>query len=1367
MNSDACSLHAALNFACASLCPRAWTLYFLRWICGRAIVILFTLLLVSPVHADSIQSLRFSHLTQEHGLPSSSVMSILQDTHGFMWLGTVNGLVRYDGRQIKKFEYDDKNQASISNPLVTALIEDRDHVLWIGTRSGFDRLDLHTETIQRQVMPAELSLQNRRVSGIAAGPHGKLWVAMYGGLYQFDTSTRQFSAWQSSDKRLQGRVFVIVSDTLGGVWLGQGNQVAHIDQDGQLQQVFSTLELAPGSSSPVDYQVRSLALDAEQRLWVGMENGLQIWKLEKTTAKPDPLRQQFDLPSGLVRSLFRDNDNAIWIGQGGQSGISKWNNTSKKLERYVHSRAITSSLNSGVVQSLMQDSNGSLWVGTSDGGASQADLRSKRFSLYLNESVSDKNLASPVAMAMSFASEHMAWIGTYSDGLVSLNLDNGEVHKVPASQMPLTKIKSQLLSPDGKLWIGGDGGLFVFDPHSKRSQEINLKNQLAAGASISSIALDKFGNLWVGSALGLYQIKEAVGRDVLANYEVTVYRTDSQQKGALGHDVVDSLLVDSGGRLWIGTKGGLFLWRPELSMFQRVIQASTAVAEPDKLAIAVIRQDLQNRIWLATELGLFDLREKNGEWHLHSWSGAKNMPPVGFDSLHDALNGEIWLGNDLGLTRLIPEQNLARFYPALIHFGAGINFGASARGPDGSLYFGTKGLIRFKPEELSDNLLAPKVVLSDILLFNRSLQASRMIRSDEPTPMVSTDHSRQKASSESDREWINLLAVNTKNSSDNISLEELGITGALHLAKKIRLTHKHTMVSFQLSALQYFNRGQNRYAWKLEGSDADWIFGLAEQGTATYTNLNPGRYRLFAKAANPDGVWSESTLLIEVEVLPPFWRTWWWYVSLFLIGLAMIVIVYRLRVKSFRANQIYLEHEVAERTSEAVEQRVFAEQARKDIALLSEIGREITASLDTPTIQQVLYQHVNQLIPAMSFGIGMVNWDARQIDFAFAMVHGRSLETYQRSLDAPEQPSSRCVLTASEIKIDEYQFDSRDHDSVNREKSSHQQLRQTDGSEASRARSGIFVPMIIKSKVIGVLGIQSDKVQAFDSRDLDILRTLAAYAAVAFDNADAYQYLQLTQAKLVEQEKLAALGSLVAGVAHELNTPLGNSLLTASTMQEMSVKFLAEVETGKMRRSSLEVFAHATETSSNLLVRNLSAAADLIIGFKQIAVDQVSDQRREFNLKTVSEEVALTISNRLKRDEHSLHIDMPNDIYLDSFPGPFGQVLSNLVMNAIVHAFDGRKHGEMQLKAELINDRQVRLLFSDDGQGISEANLGRIFDPFFTTRLGQGGSGLGLHICYNIINSVLGGSVQVKSTLGAGTSFEIILPLKAPERGQG
>ncbi|MBR7799088.1 hypothetical protein KDM90_03670 [Undibacterium sp. FT137W] len=1289
-------------------------------------------------------------------------MSMFQDKQGFMWLGTANGLARFDGRQIKTFEYQENNLASISNPLVTAILQDQGKFLWIGTRAGLDRLDLQSETIQRQVMPADISLQNRRVSGLVLNTNEKLWVAMYGGLYRFDTRRAQFERWDSPDPELQGRVFTIIADGLGGVWLGQGQFVAHVSKDGQLLHFFNTQSrVAEQLLDPIQFQVRSLVLDVQGRIWVGMENGLQIWKVDREKMDREQLGSDFDLPKGVIRSMLRDTDNAIWIGLGGDAGLRKWTDGRKLLETYTHSRAVASSLNSGAIQSLVQDSNGSLWVGTSDGGAAQADLRSKRFNLYLNEAIDNKNLASPVVMAISFVSDQFAWVGTYSNGLVRLNLESGAVQRILPSEMPLTKIKAQFLASDGKLWIGGDGGLFVFDPTSRKSREIALNSQIAAGASISSIVADRNGDVWAGSALGLYRIRSAVGRSLTEEWAVDTFRTDSQVRGAIGHDVIDSLLLDHRGRLWIGTKGGLYLWRPEHYRFDQMIQPDRIVPHPEKLAIQSMREDARHRLWLATEAGLFDLTEQDQYWTLHSWSETKGMPQGGFDSIEIARNGEIWLGNDLGLTRLIPEQQKARFYPALTHFGAGINFGASAQGPDGSLYFGTKGLIRFHPEQLKDNLFPPKVVLSDILLFNRSLQSTQTAPGQKRGKSLPEKDQQAKLSMND----VGLDVFSTTGA-DHATLEDIGVHGALHLAKKIYLTHRHTMVSFQLSALQFYNRGQNRYAWKLEGSDADWIDGLAEQGTATYTNLSSGNYRFYAKAANPDGVWSDPVLLLEVDVAPPFWRTWWWYTTAFLLGSALIWISYRLRVRSFHANQAYLQQEVAHRTSEVVEQREIAERARRDIALLSEIGRKITASLDPTTIQQVLYEHLSELIQTQFFAIGTLNLDKTLIEFKFVVREGISLESFQLKLDGSTQiaqailprqwvePAITCVTESRLIKLREASPTIQDRKNLSLESD-------------ERTLSGLFAPLIVQSKTLGLITLLSAEANAFDTREVDILKTLSAYAAIAFDNADAYQYLQMTQAKLVEQEKLAALGSLVAGVAHELNTPLGNSLLTATTMMEMSEKFLQEIETGKMRRSSLEVFAKATGTSSQLLLRNLTSASDLIVGFKQIAVDQVSEQRRQFNLRTVCEEVALTMSNRLKREEHVLQIDMPATIVMDSFPGPFGQVISNLIMNAIIHAFHGRKQGLLNLTAELIDQRQVSLVFSDNGHGIKEENLSKIFDPFFTTRLGQGGSGLGLHICYNIIHSVLGGRIAVRSQPGLGAQFEIVLPLIAPERKSG
>ncbi len=260
---------------------------------------------------------------------------------------------------------------------------------------------------------------------------------------------------------------------------------------------------------------------------------------------------------------------------------------------------------------------------------------------------------------------------------------------------------------------------------------------------------------------------------------------------------------------------------------------------------------------------------------------------------------------------------------------------------------------------------------------------------------------------------------------------------------------------------------------------------------------------------------------------------------------------------------------------------------------------------------------------------------------------------------------------------------------------------------------------------------------------------------------DTISNLNRTQESLVRSEKLASLGSLVAGIAHELNTPLGNALTVASTVEERTKEFVAEAEKG-LSRSMLNNYVEMLQASSPLMIRSLTRAAELITSFKHVAVDQTSSQRRKFNLAQVIKELADTVHHTFKRTPHTLVIDVPEDMVLDGYPGPLGQVVTNLINNALVHAFAGRDHGQMKFHAHYAGPERVVLEFSDDGQGIPTANLKHIFDPFFTTRLGKGGSGLGLNIVHNIVEGLLGGSIRVESELGKGTSFIIELPVNAP-----
>ena len=258
--------------------------------------------------------------------------------------------------------------------------------------------------------------------------------------------------------------------------------------------------------------------------------------------------------------------------------------------------------------------------------------------------------------------------------------------------------------------------------------------------------------------------------------------------------------------------------------------------------------------------------------------------------------------------------------------------------------------------------------------------------------------------------------------------------------------------------------------------------------------------------------------------------------------------------------------------------------------------------------------------------------------------------------------------------------------------------------------------------------------------------------------------LKQAQTNLITSEKMASLGSLVAGVAHELNTPIGNSLLTATALDDMVRKFEQHYQDGGVKRSVLEAHLADTRMACGIMTSSLRRAAELINSFKQVAVDQTSDKRRRFNLGDVIRDTHATFAAQLKRANCDTRIDCEPDLTLDSFPGSLGQVLSNLINNALLHAFEGREHNAMTITASAAGENEVVLVFQDDGVGMAPRILHQIFDPFFTTKMGQGGSGLGMNIVYNMVTGMLGGTIDIASAPGQGTTVTIRLPRIAPRR---
>jgi signal transduction histidine kinase len=317
--------------------------------------------------------------------------------------------------------------------------------------------------------------------------------------------------------------------------------------------------------------------------------------------------------------------------------------------------------------------------------------------------------------------------------------------------------------------------------------------------------------------------------------------------------------------------------------------------------------------------------------------------------------------------------------------------------------------------------------------------------------------------------------------------------------------------------------------------------------------------------------------------------------------------------------------------------------------------------------------------------------------------------------------------------------------------------------------SGLMVVLFALS--MGLVIFASNRIATAQAEILALNTTLEARIALRTQELehsnqhlkDTLQNLQTTRAELVRSEKLAALGALVAGVSHELNTPIGNSLTVASTIDAQVKDFSTGMAKG-LTRSALETFVGEVREGVDILLRSLARAVELVSSFKQVAVDQTSENRREFFLGETINEILMTLGPTMRKTPHKLVNDIPANIRMESYPGPLGQVLTNLVNNALIHGLKDTADGKITLLARPTREGWVQFTVQDNGAGIAPEHLDRVFDPFFTTRLGQGGSGLGLNIVYNIVTQTLGGTIRVESLQGQGASFVLHLPCVAPTR---
>ncbi|SDG73490.1 MULTISPECIES: two-component regulator propeller domain-containing protein [unclassified Duganella] len=1271
--------------------------------------VLFSLLMWCLVAHAAPLTLRFEHLGVEQGLTQESVTSIQQDKRGYIWLGTQAGLNRYDGYRVTTFKNDPANPRSLQDNYIQSLYEDPAGQLWVGSKGGLDRYDAATQSFTHVLTKAAV------LAMIGDGKQG-LWLATSEGLQHLDIASghvrmlRHADADQSSIN--DDRVAALVRDKHGNLWVGTARGLEMLPAGGTQFRHFGAQD------NRLENSIMSLSIGADGVLWAGTMKGVQAWRLTGSSAELLTVPVPADLAGVRVPRLLHDGDGTLWLGTF-TDGLKRRDPATGRFYSYPRDNRERHSISDNQISALYQDRTGTLWVGNWFSGVDRVDLASGGFERYTDHAGVLPGIGNKKVRAIAPAPGGKLWLAT-AGGLGLLDPAQGTLEFAANDQprqdgLPSDTLATLATDHSGRLWVGTLNGLFWRDPVSGRYTELPLSEESQV-RYIQHVLVSRDGAIWAGSRQALHRIDP----QTLA---VRTWHADVNTPGELAGRVY-ALLEDKRGTLWVGTENGLDRLDRTTGNFEHYRHDA---ARPDSLShnrVHHLYQDEKQRIWIGTAAGLTMARiDEHGTPHFKVYPPADGRAPDPIGVILGDAQGRLWISSTSGIAVFNPQTGAFKHYTSKDGLIDGSYFIASGyRAPDGTLYFGgLEGMTSFRPERIHDNPYPPPVVITDFSIFNQSVRSGT----------------------------------------------------ALDQAKTLALSYRDAVFAFEFAALHYADPQRNRYAYQLQGFDPEWVSADAGKRFATYTNLDPGRYVFRVRASNKDGVWSEQPVSLEVTIAPPIWKTWWFRVLAACCVLGGAYLLFRIRIRLLLLQKQALEQQVGSRTRELVLQKESIERekenvelAHRNISLLSDIGRRITANLDSEAIMSLLYQQVHALMDASVFGIGIYRPERELIEYPFAMERGKRYTPYTRSMRESEQLAVWCINHAQEVFINDLEHEYQRYISkLDLVSGAENMGTLEDGSVPTEPRSLIYVPISVSGQVRGVITVHSYRSHAYQRIDLDMLTTLASYVAVAFANADAYRQLQDAQQQLVEREKLAALGSLVAGVAHELNTPIGNSLVIASTLEDKTTEIEMMNNGSTLRRSDLRNFIDAAREASTLLMRSLRNAAELVNSFKQVAVDQASAKRRQFNLHQASQEIVMTMKNQVRKAGHQIVLEMPDDIVLDSFPGPYGQVIINLINNALLHAFEGREGGEMRMWAVQLGSDRVRIVFEDNGKGIPVEHQARIFDPFFTTKLGQGGNGLGLSITYNIVTSLLDGTIRVDSAVGIGTRFTIDLPLKASLAG--
>ncbi|WP_375560884.1 two-component regulator propeller domain-containing protein [Bernardetia sp. OM2101] len=1195
---------------------------------------------VSPVEP----SVLFTQYSTDNGLANNSVKCVLQDTKGFMWFGTRDGLSRFDAYSFQNYRSAPTHEGGISEGLSDTYIlclaqsknqNNETERIWIGTNNGgLNYFDYQSKTffhypaaITKQTERKANTLSDVTIQSISVQNKSEkefVWIGTKrGGLQILDVEKKIFTTLLSDEKDStslnDNSVTAIQIDKQNKVWVTTTILQLYNNKNGVFKNFYFPNE--DGTAS-----ISKLFLDDQNKLWIlTWSEGVYIFDTEK---------EEFikKIPTPPLTAAAQDMQGDMWFSTFGAGVFNYDVNGNFKAKYGVENYQF--GLKEAIAWDIYADNMGGIWVGLYSEGIEYFSPQNQQFRLWTGEIKGIKNTNT---WDIEYEDENTIWLAT-QEGLEKLEFENQYQKLTSVDYLQTDKtppvldglITTLFKAKDKSLWVGTWQGLAKLetDNPTKKTQltvfESDRSNPDALkGDKITALGEDNQGNIWVGMLYGLAKYD-------IQNQKFEHFFPKPSDSTSLNEGYVTAILQDSKNRLWIGTRNGLHLYNAEKNAFQRVLND---VKNPKSIShnqINSIFEDKNGIVWIGTNGGLNKLTENNLDFTFEAFTEKNGLPSNVIQAIVEDTNGNLWLTTNKGLSHYNKSQknknkeNKTQFinYDKLDGLQANdFKRGALVRLPNGVIFMGGKeGFNAFHPDYLKKNNFAPKMAFTGFKLFGKEV----FIR----------DSAHQ-----------------------NSPLEK-----PINQVNEIILSHQDRVIEFDFTALSYYLPQKSRFAYIMEGFDKEWNYTDAGRKFATYTSLPAGKYLFKIKAANADGIWSEEKA-ISIKVTPPFYQTWWFRVFAPLLLFILGYLFYKNRVAQIEKRNQKLEQTVKERTAEinvkneelkstnedlneknqeVLVQNEELEQQREEILAqrdaiegqnnslkdlnenleqsyqnlntLTKIGQEITSNLELREVIKQVYERIQTIMPVEGFGIGLYREEEQEIFYTGYIEKNEVLPDHSENINKESignwSLNNQKVVFINDLKNEYQNYISELGELI----------------EGEEPQSIVYVPLSISNQdkilQIGVLTVQSFQKNAYTERHISILESLATYISIALKNAETYTELDKANEK-----------------THQVNQKLTDSIRYAQTIQESILSVH-----NKMYRSF---------TECEVLYRPSSGVSGDFYWFSKITLTEKQLEKNNFlddNLKGKVTARVLTVA----------------DCTGHGVPGAFMSLIGNGLLNEII-----------------------------------------------------------------------------------------------------